>query len=195
MGSSTRRIAAVLSLAGAIALAACELDRTDVSGVLDLEDRSVDPLAASAETPVVLVFVRADCPISNRYSPEIKRLAREFGERGVRFSLVYTDPRESPSDVRAHLDAYGYEIQALRDTEHALVGLTGARVTPQAAIFTSESLRYIGRIDDWYADFGVSRPKPTSRDLLRALNTVLAGGDPLPASAPAIGCYISGLDR
>ncbi len=39
------------------------------------------PLSA-AEPIRVLVFTTTDCPISNRYAPEIQRLAAKFSERG-----------------------------------------------------------------------------------------------------------------
>jgi hypothetical protein len=40
----------------------------------------------------VLVFVRTDCPISNRYAPELRRLQDRFAPRGMAFWLVYPDP-------------------------------------------------------------------------------------------------------
>ena len=61
-------------------------------GVLDLEGRAVDPLDAPGATAVVLIFTRTDCPISNRYAPEVRRLYERFHDRGVRFWLVYPDP-------------------------------------------------------------------------------------------------------
>ena len=42
----------------------------------------------------VLIFVSTDCPVSNRYAPEITRLLEEFSPRGVRFQLVYPNPLE-----------------------------------------------------------------------------------------------------
>ena len=42
--------------------------------VLDLEGRRFDPLEATQSKATVYLFTRSDCPISNRYAPEIHRL-------------------------------------------------------------------------------------------------------------------------
>ncbi len=41
-------------------------------GVLDLSGKVVDPFEMAAGKPVVFIFVRTDCPISNRYAPTIQ---------------------------------------------------------------------------------------------------------------------------
>lgn len=103
--------------------------------LLDLAGRRVDPLAEVTAKATVFLFVRADCPISNRYAPEVHRLVREFASRGVVFKLVYVDPTEPSREIRQHLRQYRYHMTALRDNEHALVKMTGAKVTPEVAVF------------------------------------------------------------
>ncbi|MGC1581608.1 MAG: hypothetical protein WA766_09000, partial [Candidatus Acidiferrales bacterium] len=44
---------------------------------LDLNGKSVDPLKAAPGKIVVLIFVRTDCPISNRYAPAIQRIIKK----------------------------------------------------------------------------------------------------------------------
>ena len=39
---------------------------------LDLDGRTVDPLAQDSGKIVVLVFLRRDCPVSGRYAPSIQ---------------------------------------------------------------------------------------------------------------------------
>src|SRR6202521_3151199 len=69
----------------------------------DLDNRLVDPFQTAADTKaIVFVFISVDCPISNRYAPEIQRLTEKFGPRGVVFRLVYPNPAESPDAIRAH---------------------------------------------------------------------------------------------
>src|SRR5436190_3763064 len=58
---------------------------------LDLDGRPVDPLAATNAAATVLIFVGCECPISNRYAPELRRLHDKFSPRGVRFWMVYPD--------------------------------------------------------------------------------------------------------
>ena len=68
------------------------LDRPVI--LLDLEGQSVDPLERGEARARVFVFVRTDCPISNRYAPEIKRLHERYRDQGVAFDLVYVDPKQ-----------------------------------------------------------------------------------------------------
>src|SRR5258706_7607896 len=47
------------------------------------------------EKTIVCLFTRTDCPISNSYAPEMRRIHEKFSPRGVAFYLVYPDPDES----------------------------------------------------------------------------------------------------
>ena len=161
--------------------------------LLDLDGNEVDPLRAG--TVSVFVFTRTDCPISNRYAPEIRRIYDRFEPQGVAFWLVYVDPDESAEVIRRHLADYAYPLPALRDTRHALVSLTGASVTPEAAVFVGPGrMIYRGRIDDWYVDFGKSRTAATRHDLQDILQALLDGDDVEPSTAPAVGCFIADLE-
>ena len=139
----------------------------------------------------VLVFVRTDCPISNRYAPEIQRLSREYSDRAA-FYLVYPDGAETAAAIHKQMSDYGYKFGALRDPGHKLVKLSKARVTPEAAVFNARGeLLYHGRIDDRYVDFRKARPEPTSHDLQDALHAVATGQPVKTASTPAIGCFLA----
>ena len=67
--------------------------------VTDPDGRPVAPLAGPAPA-TVLLFTAVDCPISDRYAPEVRRLAARFGAAGVRFWLVYANAGELPAAVR-----------------------------------------------------------------------------------------------
>jgi AhpC/TSA family len=152
--------------------------------------RAENPLAKGGIT--VLIFVRSDCPISNRYAPEIQRLAEEFNG-AARFWLVYPDKKETEDSVRKHIAAYGYKLATARDTSHELVRKSHARITPEAAVFSGTRLLYVGRIDDRAVDFNAFRPKAGHHDLEDAIRAVV-DGKPVPKpSGNAVGCYISDL--
>ena len=149
--------------------------------------------ALALQLTTVLVFTTTDCPISNRYAPEVLRLASRF--RGqVQFKLVYPVPTDDESRIREHVRKFGYTIPWERDGEQALVKRTGVTVTPEVAILDAAGkLLYRGRIDDRYVSFGKDRPQPTVRDLERSLEAVLAG-KPVPVKETrAIGCILSDL--
>ena len=73
------------------------------TGVLDLNDQPFDLWRANSSSATVVVFIRSDCPISNRFAPEINRLVKLYQPRGVVFYLVYVDPTETADAIRRHL--------------------------------------------------------------------------------------------
>ena len=158
----------------------------------DLDNRTITPLKASSAKAIVFLFVSTDCPVSNRYAPEVRRLHEKFSPQGVKFWLVYPDKTESVETIRRHLTEYRYPCEALRDPKHRLVKAAQARVTPEAAVFLAgPKLVYHGRIDNWYVDLGKARPAPTQRDLEDVLQAVVSGKPVTYTTAPAVGCYIS----
>jgi AhpC/TSA family len=159
----------------------------------DLDSKQVDPFQLSRNArSIVFLFTSIDCPISNRYAPEIQRLHQRFASQGADFWLVYPNPAESGEAIRKHLAAFSYPIPALRDPQHLLAKLTKATVTPEAAVYDAERrLAYHGRIDNRYVNLGLERPSPTKRDLEEVLSAVMAGKPAPEASAPAVGCFIA----
>ncbi len=168
---------------------------TDVAvAFLDETGAPRDPFATMNGPGLVLIFIRNDCPISNRYAPTIQELVRSLRPRGIDFWLVDPDPRSSCEEVRAHLQEYALPCGALLDPTHRLVARADAQVTPQAALFDRTGrLRYSGRIDDRFVDFGVARAKATTHELRDAVEALLEGRDFPSSSAPAIGCLIADL--
>jgi len=164
-------------------------------GVVDLDGRAVDPLSLPAGVRAhVLVFTTTDCPISNRYAPEITRLAAAYRERGVKFWLVYPVPGDTPEKIRAHAAQFGYDLPIARDTAFTLVKHTAVTVTPEVAVINAGAyVAYRGRVDDRYVDFGLDRPTPTTHDLDQALANLLAGRPVEPISTRAVGCMLSDL--
>lgn len=141
----------------------------------------------------VFLFMSPECPLSNRYVPEINRLAQEYEARGVAFFAVSADPSYSADAVRKHDEEFQLGIPTLLDPGHVLVHHTGATLTPEVAVVTPDgAVRYLGRIDDRAVDFGKTRVEPRRRDLRIALDELLAGK---PVSEPlhkSIGCAIPG---
>jgi hypothetical protein len=163
------------------------------SAAEDLDGKPLDPFTASASRVVVLLFVRTDCPISNRYAPLLQKLSEKFRGKAD-FWLVYPDRSETAWQIKAQIRDYHYSIAALRDTDHALVRRAQATITPEAAVFDpSGLLLYHGRIDNWYEDFGRSRAAATTHELDDAITSAIAGKPVHRDHANAVGCYISDL--
>jgi len=162
-------------------------------GVVDLDGKSVNPLRRSDGKIVVLLFVRTDCPISNRYAPAIQEMSSRFAAHAA-FYLVYPIKTETSEQIRKHLSDYGYHLAALRDPELALVHNSQVHITPEAAVFTGNGrLLYHGRIDDWFEDFGRARPAPTTHELSEAIDAAVVGKNVTMPTAPAVGCFIPGV--
>jgi hypothetical protein len=151
-----------------------------------------DPLARPGV--VALIFVRTDCPIANRYAPTLRALAEEHGARGTRFVLVYPDQDATPEAIDRHRGEYSLALDALRDPGHAWVRRTGARMTPEAAVYDrARRLVYRGRIDDRFPLPGVARDEPRVRDLDLVLDLLERGERLEFTSQPAVGCPIPEL--
>lgn len=159
--------------------------------MLDLDGKSVDPLANPDDT-TVLVFSSTECPIGNRYAPELNRLQAAFAGRGARFWLVYPNARDDAQRVREHVAEYVLPGRAVRDPDHLLVRRAGAKVTPEVAVFRPHGgLAYLGRIDDQFVALGTARNEATTHDLENALKALGAGQAVDPDRTQAVGCAIA----
>jgi hypothetical protein len=153
-----------------------------------------DPFAVHAAAQVFL-FVRTDCPITNRYAPELQRIAREFRNRHVRFWMVYPDATETAASIQNHIKQYSFPGTPLRDPGHELVKRAHVTIAPEAAVFdASGKLKYHGRIDDRYVDVGTARPAATTHDLEDAISAVLAGKSIAHAETQAVGCWLADIE-
>ena len=162
----------------------------DEARLLDLDGRAANPFKCKAKL-IAFIFVRTDCPISNSYAPEIRRLDERFAKDGAAFWLVYPSEDELPAAIRRHLSEFSFPCGALRDPRHVFAQRSKVQVTPEAAIFRPDgTLVYSGRIDDRYADFGKAKPEATRHELAEALALALEGKLAPPAAGPAIGCFI-----
>src|SRR5260370_17995986 len=160
----------------------------------DLAGKPFDPFRAAPGKVVVLIFVRTDCPVSNRYAPAIQQLSAQNGDK-VAFFLVYPSKKETADAIRKHDREFGYKLPALRDPQHILVKQSQAQITPEAAVFdANRRLVYHGRIDNLYEDFSHARKSATTHELADAIEAAIAGKTLSGKTTPSVGCYISDLE-
>jgi hypothetical protein len=161
---------------------------------VDLGGRPITQLAPPGTRALVLFFAASDCPISNRYVPEIQRLTKQFEPLGVRVWFVYPNPSDNAKTVRAHDAEFAIDANTALDTNQSLVQMAHVTVTPEAAVFVPQGgqLRevYRGRIDDRYINLGTERPQATRHDLEEAIRAVLAGKQVPRPEGPPTGCSI-----
>lgn len=136
----------------------------------------------------VLFFIATDCPIANRYAPEIARINQLYSAKGVKTYRIYVS--KNYKTIIQHGKEYGLSMTAVIDTNRKLVTSTGAKITPEAIVLNPNGvLVYRGRIDDQNVEHGVVR-KGYRRDLRIALNELLAGKPISEPEMTAIGCYL-----
>lgn len=165
----------------------------------NLNGEPIEHLATHGAPAIVLFFTATDCPISNRYIPEIQRLQKEFSAQNVTTWYIYPNAGATAAEIRQHELAYGLEEHVLLDPHHQLVALTGARITPEVAILVPDGadhdafhVVYLGRIDNRYIHFGLQRPQATEHDLEQAVADVLQHRRVHQPDGPPVGCTITG---
>ncbi len=161
--------------------------------IKDAAGHSRSPFKLENQTISVLFFILQDCPISNRYAPEIARIAQDYKSKPVRFFLVYVDPSASAKEIEQHGREYNLSgLTVIQDSKHQLVAATGASITPEVAVVGSKgAIVYRGRIDNLYEVLGKPRRVVTEHDLRNALESVLQNRKVPIARTSAIGCYIT----
>jgi peroxiredoxin len=179
-------LAAALLVAHAAVAAAPDFQLRDTTGAMHSR---ADWRGAKA---VVLVFVTTDCPVANSYVPEMNRIRNEYAARGVLMWAVQAETSTPEVEVARYATEYHYGFPLLLDPRQVLVQMTGATITPQAAVLSPDGkVLYLGRIDNRVEDFGKQRPKATIPDLRNALDAVLVGHAVAQPFTKSIGCAIN----
>ncbi|HYT88592.1 MAG TPA: redoxin domain-containing protein [Gemmataceae bacterium] len=141
------------------------------------------------KTAVVLVFLGTECPVSNGYSPEYRRLVGAYAGKGVLFYGVHPDPDVTAEVAAKHAAEYRLPFPVLLDPTQRVAKQAGVTVVPEAVVLSPKGqVLYRGRIDDLYTPDGKRREEPQTRDLEAALRAVLAGKSPPVAQTKAFGC-------
>lgn len=155
----------------------------------DVRGRPHTTSAWKDKKAVVLLFLGTECPVSNGYSPEYRRLAEVYARKGTLFYGVHPDPDVSADIAAKHAADFRLAFPILLDPTQAVAKQAGVKVVPEAVLLSAKGqILYRGRIDDLYTVDGRRREEPKSRDLEEALKAVLAGKSPLVAETRAFGC-------
>jgi hypothetical protein len=121
-------------------------------------------------------------------------LCKTYEPRGVKFFLIYVDPKEQPETIRQHLQEYNYPCSGIRDPEHTFVAYCKATATPEAVVFNEKrEIVYQGRINDQYVDLGNARPEAKTSDLANAIEFTVQGQPVATPRTRAVGCSIADL--
>src|SRR5262249_34103330 len=122
-----------------------DFERTDSAG------KSVKLTQVIQSSKAVVVdFWSSRCPVSQKYEPVLKKLASDYGAKGVAFLAIdsnYNEPADEIQKVRAER---AVTIPVLLDgKDGTLATYFAASHTPEAYVITRDGvLAYHGNLDD-----------------------------------------------
>src|SRR5688572_3615138 len=189
----------MLTLLAALTLVPAQADfptqALGIGYVQTAEGRSIK-VSVPHKKATVLFFITVDCPIANRYAPEMARIAKEYASKGFAFIRVYPEKGLSAETVAKHgRDFKLHLMPAIIDDKHFIVDKVNPKVTPEAAVVAADGrLLYRGRIDAAYMDHGRFTETPERRDLREALADILSNRAVRLKHVPAIGCDIPDIN-
>jgi peroxiredoxin len=141
---------------------------------------------------LVLVFLGADCPISNLYVPSLLALEKKYRSKDTQLLAIYPQQHEDLDRIAMHSSDRDIPFPVLKDFGQRLTDALGIERVPSVAVLDKDFvLRYRGRIDDRYG-VGARKQKATRDDLAEAIEDVSAGKKVRVAETEADGCL---LDR
>ena len=153
--------------------------------------KTLDLKGAKDAKGFVVVFLGTQGPINNEYIPELNRIDKEYAPRGIRVVGVNANKQDAPAAVAEHAKKFAARFPIVKDPRNEVADTFGARRTPEAFLLSpTGKILYRGRIDDQFGTEHRRPGKPTRRDLVAALDELLAGK---PISTPrteAAGCVI-----
>ena len=148
---------------------------------------------------VVVAFIGTECPLAKLYAPRLQELYQTYKDRGVAFVAVDANRQDSITELAAYARTHGIEFPVLKDAGNEVADLFDAQRTPEVFVLDHDRhVRYRGRIDDQYglgAGSGYAKPKVESRDLVNAIDQLLAGNDVTVARTEARGCIIGRVPK
>lgn len=145
---------------------------------------------------VVVIFTSRHCPYAKLYDQRIAKLINDFESDQIRFVLINpTNPANHPQDasdnVKQAIEANGWKVPFLIDSNQRVARLLGAEKTPEVFVLSKQrgsfKTVYQGAIDD--------NPQIASdvhhHYLKEFLNAQRADQSASLRSTPATGCRIN----
>jgi len=161
----------------------------------NVDGKTVSLSDYSDQKGVIVVFTCNPCPYANAYEQRIIALHQNYADKG--FPVVAIDPNDeklSPEDTFAKMkekaEKKGYPFPYLKDETQEVYKAYGATNTPHVYLLKNDGgtfkVAYVGAIDNNAMDAG----SVTKKYVENAIQAILSGNSPTPASTKAIGCGI-----
>ncbi|MBI2807455.1 MAG: redoxin domain-containing protein [Planctomycetes bacterium] len=148
-------------------------------------------LAKQKSKAIVVAFIGTQCPINNAYMPRLVELEKAYADKGVQFVAINSNEHDTLETIRTHAKKHGLSFPILRDEKHLVANRFGAERHPTVFLLDDKHfVCYQGRIDDQFG-IGYQRKEPTRRDLVAAIDELLAGKSVSVARTKVEGCFIT----
>jgi len=162
----------------------------------DINGKAVTSNDFGASRGLLVAFICPHCPYVRHVRSEFARLARDVQQRGISVIAINSNdatafPDDSPEGMRQEASEVGYTFPYLVDDTQEVAKAFRAACTPDFFLFDNQRrLVYRGQFDD-------SRPRTqvpvTGKDLMAAIDALLAGKPVSPDQRPSMGCNIKWL--
>lgn len=150
---------------------------------------------AKDKKAVVVLFLGTECPINNQYLPLLSELSKSCGEKNVAFVAINSNVHDTPTRILAHVKTHNLPFPVLKDSGNVVADDFGARRTPEAFVLSpAGQILYQGRIDDQIG-IGFKRKAPSRKDLLEAVEEVVAGKPVSQPKTEVAGCLIARVTK
>jgi peroxiredoxin len=134
----------------------------------------------------VVIFIATKCPVSNAYNERMRKLADDYGARGVNVVGINSNSTEPAAEVKQHAADKGLTFTILKDAGNRIADRFDAQYTPEAYLIdASGKLVYHGRIDNSRSGDSI-----TSTDLRDAIEAVVGGKAVERPEVKGFGCSI-----
>lgn len=156
------------------------------SKLVSLEDLKSDKA-------MVVMFISNHCPYVKYIQSKMAEVAKKYQEQGISFVAINSNdiknyPADSPEKMREVAEQQHYTFPYLFDETQEIAKAYQAACTPDFFVFDKNLLCvYRGRFDD--ATPGNHHPV-TGKDLVAALENILAGKSVDENQIPSLGCNI-----
>jgi peroxiredoxin len=143
----------------------------------------------------IVIFTCNHCPYAIAYEDRIIQLNKMFKPKGYPVIAINPNdndayPEDSYENMIVRAKEKGFTYPYLFDEGQKIYLQYGATRTPHVFILKKEPsgmiVKYIGAIDNNHADAA----SVTEKFVENAVNALLSGKDPYPATTKAIGCSI-----
>ena len=146
-----------------------------------------------SDKATVVMFICNHCPYVHHVMPHLLKTSREYMKKGISFVAISSNdienyPQDHPDNMNIIAGICQFPFPYLYDETQSVAKEYIAACTPDFYVFDKDlTLVYRGRYDETRPKMGA---EPTGKDLIAALDSILAGKKPDEKQYPSIGCNI-----